>query len=59
MNTNKENMTQSNYPLSEEEFERLGNLPPAEYNKLPRELRNKFQTMMGIKRQKKGLLDWE
>lgn len=59
MNTNKENMTQSNYPLSEEEFKKLRSLPQKELNKLPEELTDKFVKMIGIKRQEKGLLDWE
>lgn len=47
------------YPLSEEEFKRLRDLPQKELNKLPIELIDKLGKMAYMKRQEKGYLDWE
>lgn len=54
-----EKSQKNNYPLSEEEFKRLRNLPQKEMNKLPLELLEKFHRMIYMKRQEKGYLDWE
>ena len=54
-----ENLQKNKYPLSEEIFSKLKDLEPQEYNKLPIELRMKHQQMIGMKREERGLLDWE
>ncbi len=46
-------------PLSQETFRNLQNLPPQEYNKLSRELKDAFQEYNNKEAEERGLLPWE